>query len=148
MSYKPGHNIACQASRGCFTNVSQALQLNICNLCRCYSSCRHRNLCAHMSFIPKCHDISTHIVVDKSTSWPISPTHQKFLGLRINFSYFKINVYCNFEWDPWPWDPLMPTTFETSYEYLLIHVQYDRKWLTTFWNTVWWVQTCSMTDNN
>ena len=45
------------------------LSLNKCNLCRCYSSCRHGNLCVNMSFIPKCHDISTHIVVDKSTTY-------------------------------------------------------------------------------
>ena len=43
------------------------LSLNKCYLYRCYSSCRQGNLCVDMSFIPKCHDISTHIVVDKST---------------------------------------------------------------------------------
>ena len=48
------------------------LSLNKCNLCRCYSSCQQGNLCVDMSFIPECHDISTHIVVDKSTSRYIS----------------------------------------------------------------------------
>ena len=43
------------------------LSLNKCNLFRCYSSCRQGHLCFDVSFIPKCHDISTHIVVDKST---------------------------------------------------------------------------------
>ena len=45
------------------------LSLNICNLHKCYSSCQHGNLCVDMSFIPKCRDISTHIVVDKSTNF-------------------------------------------------------------------------------
>ena len=45
------------------------LSLNICNLRRCYSSCRHANLCVDMSFIPKCYDISTHIVINKSTAY-------------------------------------------------------------------------------
>ena len=38
------------------------LSLNKCNLYGCYSSCQQGNLCVDMSFIPKCHDISTHIV--------------------------------------------------------------------------------------
>ena len=45
------------------------LSLNKCNLCRCYSSYGQGNLGVDMAFIPKCHDIWTHIVVDKSTNF-------------------------------------------------------------------------------
>ena len=38
------------------------LSLNKCNLYRCYSSCRKGNLYVDMSFIPKCHDILTHLL--------------------------------------------------------------------------------------
>ena len=44
------------------------LSLNKCNWFRCYSSCRQGNLCVDMSFIPKCPDISSLIVVGKSTT--------------------------------------------------------------------------------
>ena len=43
------------------------LSLNKCNLCRCYSSCWWGNVCVNMSFICKCLDISTYVVVDKNT---------------------------------------------------------------------------------
>ena len=45
------------------------LSSNKCNLWRFCSSCRQGYLCVDMSSMPKCHDISTYIVVDKSTNF-------------------------------------------------------------------------------
>ena len=72
------------------------LSLNKRNLYRCYSSCRQGNLGVDMSFIPNCHDMSTHIVVDKSTNqkrWGC-PSSGTILTPEVSMIVFEILQDC------------------------------------------------------
>ena len=85
------------------------LSLNICNFCRCYSSCQQGNLYVHRSFIPKCHDISTHIVVNKSTN-----RYTRFGVLCVVW----VKVFVGFMWYINPYSSVL----------LSKHIEAETKW--------------------
>ena len=95
------------------------LSFNKCILCISYCSSRQGNLYVDMSFIPKCLDISTHIVVDKTTRLC---TWLAIEGLII-FSHFctswPLAETCQGPLEIWGEQPLLIYWFEEEHLALL-----------------------------